>query len=598
MSRFMVQSSTFRLRIRNHNLKLELRVEPDDALVFCRADGTALVSHSGSVSGDAAPVKFGSSLVASEVETSILTQHATNAGVSRPTASTTVLDRSETIGRTLELGRPKRTKAIVFVGAAVFMAIGLALSTYFYVTRKNNAAIQSIAVLPFVNESGNADVEYLSDGITESLINSLSQLPNLSVKARSTVFHYKGKDVTPQQVGSELSVQAVLNGRFVQRGDQLTLSLELVDARTGNQIWGEQYNRTTADLVSLQSEIARDVSNKLRVKLSGTDEQKLTKNYTANPEAYQLYLKGRFYWNQRTGESLKKSIEYFNQAIEKDPNYAQAYAGLADAYALMPVYSAGSPQEFLPKAKAAAMKALEIDDTLAEAHASLSLPRWSYDRNFAESNKELQRAIELSPNYATAHHWYGENLGDLGRFDEGIAELKRALDLDPLSLIINADLGEVYTFARQYDKAIEQLRKTIEMDQSFYYAHWRLGVVYELKGFHQEAIAEYQKARALDSDPWVLALIGHAYAASGKRDQALKIVDQLREIAKQRYVPAYGFAIVYAQLGEKDEAFRWLEKSNQDRGTDLGRLIVDPLVDSLRPDPRFTDLMRRVGLPQ
>src|SRR5205807_1038230 len=216
------------------------------------------------------------------------------------------------------------------------------------------------------------------------------------------VFHYKGKDVTPQQVGSELSVQAVLNGLVVQRGDQLVLSLELVDARTGNQIWGEQYNRKTAELVSLQSEIARDVSNKLRVKLSGVDEQRLTKNYTADPEAFQLYLKGRFYWNQRTGEALKKSIDYFNQAIEKDPNYAQAYAGLADAYALIPVYSAGSPQEYLPKAKAAAKKALEIDDTLAEAHASLSLPRWSYDRNFAESNKELQRAIELSPNYATA----------------------------------------------------------------------------------------------------------------------------------------------------------------------------------------------------
>src|SRR5437763_3483364 len=225
------------------------------------------------------------------------------------------------------------------------MAIGLALSTYFYVTRKNNAAIQSVAVLPFTNSSGNSDVEYLSDGITESLITSLSQLPRLSVKARSTVFHYKGKDVTPQQVGSELSVQAVLNERVAQRGDQLTLSLELVDARTGNQIWGEQYNRKTADLVSLQSEIARDVSNKLRVKLSGADEQKLTKNYTANPEAYQLYLKGQFYWNKRTGEALRKASEYFNQAIEKDPGYALAYAGLADAYGLLPAYSAGSPQE-------------------------------------------------------------------------------------------------------------------------------------------------------------------------------------------------------------------------------------------------------------
>jgi TolB-like protein/Tfp pilus assembly protein PilF len=574
------------------------RVENDDTLVFCRADGTPLVSNAESAGVDLGTINLSSSTRGNEIETSIL-PHTTDSTMNCATAPTTVLPVQQT-GRTNPLAKPKRRRTAIAI-AVILTAVVAATSAIVvdsYLSKKTSAAIHSVAVLPFTNQSGNADVEYLSDGITESLINSLSQLPNLSVKARSTVFHYKGKDVTPQQVGLELSVQAVLNGRVMQRGDQLTLNLELVDARTGDQIWGEQYNRRTADLVSLQSEIARDVSNKLRVKLSGADEQKLAKNYTANPEAYQLYLKGRFYWNKRAGEALKKSIEYFNQAIEKDPNYAQAYAGLADAYALMPVYSAGSPQEFLPKAKAAAMKALEIDDTLAEAHASLSLTRWSYDRNFAESCKELQRAIELSPNYATAHHWYGENLGDLGRFDEGLAELKRALDLDPLSLIINADLGEVYTFARQYDKAIEQLRKTIEMDQSFYYAHWRLGVVYELKGFHQEAIAEYQKARALDSDPWVLALIGHADATSGKRDEALKIVDQLREISKQRYVSAYGFAIIYAQLGEKDEAFRWLEKSNQDRGNDLGRIKVDPLVDSLRSDPRFADLMRRVGLPQ
>jgi TolB-like protein/Flp pilus assembly protein TadD len=556
------------------------RVENDDALVFCRADGTALVSESESA----------------EIETSIL-PHATDAGISRPTGSTTVLDRRQTISKTGELGRPKRIKAIVFAVAAVFI-IATAVSAYFYFSRKNNAAIQSVAVLPFVNTSGDPNMEYLSDGIAESLMDSLSQLPNLKVMSRNTAFRYKGKDQDAEKVGKELNVRAVLTGSLKQVGDQIVINVSLDDTLDGRHIWGAQYDRKASDLLAVQRDIARDITGNLRLKLSGADEQKLTKNYTANPEAYQLYLKGRFYWNKRTGEALKKSVEYFNQAIEKDPSYAQAYAGLADAYALMPVYSAGSPQEFLPKAKAAAMKALEIDDALAEAHASLSLTRWSYDRNFAESCKELQRAIELSPNYATAHHWYGENLGDLGRFDEGIAELKRALDLDPLSLIINADLGEVYTFARQYDKAIEQLRKTIEMDQSFYYAHWRLGVVYEMKGFHQEAIAEYQKARALDSDPWVLALIGHADAASGKRDEALKIVDQLRGISKQRYVPAYGFAIIYAQLGEKDEAFRWLEKSNQDRGNDLGRIKVDPLVDSLRSDPRFTDVMRRVGLPQ
>jgi TolB-like protein/Tfp pilus assembly protein PilF len=573
------------------------RVEPDDALVFCRADGTPLVTDSGSVGGDAGTAKFGSAPVASEVETSVLPQHATDAGISRSTGSTTVLDPQQTIGRTRELSRPKRNKAIVFTGVAIFIAV-LAGLTYYYYAHKSNAAINSIAVLPFQNAGSDPNIEYLSDGIAESLMDSLSQLPNLKVMSRNTAFRYKGKEQDAERIGKELNVRAVLTGSLKQVGDQIVINVSLDDTLDGRHIWGAQYDRKASDLLAVQREIARDITGNLRLKLSGADEQKLTKHYTANPEAYQLYLKGRFYWNKRAGEALKKSIDYFNEAIEKDPNYALAYAGLADAYALIPVYSAGSPQEFLPKAKAAAEKALEIDDTLAEAHTSLSLVRWHLDRNFSESNRELQRAIELSPNYATAHHWYGENLGDIGRFDEGITELKRALDLDPLSLIINADLGEVYTFARQYDKAIEQLRKTIEMDQSFYYAHWRLGVVYEMKGFHPEAIAEYQKARALDSDPWVLALIGHADAASGKRDEALKIVDQLRAISKQRYVPAYGFAIIYAQLGEKDEAFRWLEKSNQDRGTDLGRLIVDPLVDSLRSDPRFTDLMRRVGLPQ
>jgi TolB-like protein/Tfp pilus assembly protein PilF len=570
------------------------RVENDDTLVFCRADGTPLVNDSGSVSAEVGTVQFGSSPVASEVETSVLSQHATDRGTSRPTASTTVLNRQQTISRTRELSRPTRSKVFLLTGAVVLIA-AIAISAYFYLSKKNNVAIQSVAVLPFTNASGNTDVEYLSDGITESLINSLSQLPNLSVKARSTVFHYKGKDVTPQQVASELSVQAVLNGRVTQRGDQLTLSLELVDARTGDQIWGEQYNRKTSDLVSLQSEIARDVSNKLRMKLSGTDEQKLTKKYTANPEAYQLYLKGRFYWNQRTGEALKKSIEYFNQAVEKDPSYALAYAGLADAYSLLPAYSAGSPQESHPQARAAARRAAALDDALAEAHTSLAV-LFNDEWNLPESYREFQRAIDLNPNYPTAHHWYGNALLATGRFDEAIAEGKRAQELDPLSLIINADLGYDYIYARQYDKAIEQLRKTIEMDQSFYYAHRELGQAYELEGSFPEAIAEYQKASQLNNDPALLALLCHVYAASGQRDEALKTLNQLTEIARQRYVSAYAWAIVYAGLGNKDEAFDWLEKGYQERAAVMVRLNIEPYFDILRSDARFADLVRRVGV--
>ena len=330
------------------------RAETDDALVYCRADGTALISDSGSISGDAGTAKFGSATGSSEIEPNILPHTSTTPEFNRLTSPTTVLPATQTPSTTRELSKPNR-RGILFASIG-FAVLVVAVAGYFYFSRKNNPTIQSVAVMPFVNESGIQDIEYLSDGMTESLINSLSQLPNLSVKARSTVFHYKGKDVTVQQVGKDLSVQAVLNGRVVERGDQLTLSLELVDARTGNQIWGEVYNRKTADLVSLQSEIAHDVSNKLRVKLSGKDEQKVTKNYTANPEAYQLYLKGRYFWNKRTDEETRKAIEYFQQAIDKGPSYALAYVGLADSFTV-----SGFSRETDEKAKAAALKALLLN---------------------------------------------------------------------------------------------------------------------------------------------------------------------------------------------------------------------------------------------
>ncbi len=310
-------------------------------------------------------------------------------------------------------------------------------------------------------------------------------------------------------------------------------------------------------------------------------------------------MKGRFYWNKRNAEALKKSIEYFNQAIDKDPNFALAYAGLADSYGVLPYYSVASPQQSIPKAKAAAKRALEIDESLAEAHTALAFELSIYDWNFAESSREFQRAIESNPNYATAHQWYGHRpLVCMGRFDEAIAELKRAQELDPLSLIINADLGDTYTHIRQYDQAIEQLRRTIEMDQSFYNAHWRLGKAYEMKGSLQNAMAEYQMARQLNDDPLVLGLLGHLSAISGKRDEASKLLHQLQQMAKQRYVSAYTFAIVYEGLGDKDEAFQWLERGYQDHVYEMDFLKVDPLLDSLRSDPRFADLVRRIGLPQ
>jgi tetratricopeptide (TPR) repeat protein len=423
-------------------------------------------------------------------------------------------------------------------------------------------------------------------------------LPNLKVSPRSSVFRYKGRETDPIKVGGDLGVSAVLSGRITQRGDNLIISAELTDVRYNKLLWGEQYERKISDLLATQREIAREIVEKLKVRVT-SGERAIAKHDTESNEAYQSYLKGRFYWNKRNAEAFKKAIEYFNQAIERDPNFALAYAGLADTYVLLPVFAAGSPRESFPKAKAAAKRALEIDDTLAEAHTSLASALLRYDWNFAESNREFQRAIELNPTYATAHQWYGHHyLAATGRFDEAIAEGKRAQELDPLSLIINADLGANYIFARQYDKAIEQFRKTLEMDQSFYYAHWRLGTAYEMKGSFQEAITEYQKARQLNDDPQVLALLGHIYAASGKRDEALRMLDQLKEISQQRYVSAYSFALVYAGLGEKDQAFHWLEQGYQNRDWQMVHLNVDPMLDNLRSDARFANLVRRIGLSQ
>jgi serine/threonine-protein kinase len=490
----------------------------------------------------------------------------------------------------------KRHKlAALFVLLIVTIA---AVGVSFYLHARNTeVAIESIAVLPFANQNNDPDMDYSSDGLTEGIINSLTHLPNLKVIARSSVFRYKGKETDPLTAGKELGVRAVLTGRLAQRGDSLLVSAELVDVRDNKQLWGEQYSRRVSDLLTVQREIANEITNGLKLKLSGEQHTRVTKHYTDNPEAYQLYLRGRFYWNKRTGEALKKSIEYFNQAVEKDPGYALAYAGLADAYGLLPSYSAGSPEESFPKAKAAAKKAIELDDSLAEAHTSLANAIFIYDWKLPEAIKEFQRAIELNPNYATAHHWYSDGpLLVMGRFDDAIAEMKRAQELDPLSLIINAEIGVNYYFAGQYDRSIEQLRKTIEMEPNFYFAHYNLGIAYELKGDFREALLECETAKRLGDDPSVLSLTGHVLAMSGNRDEALKTLDEMKELSKQRYLSAYLFARVYAALGDKDQAFQWLEKSYQDHAVDLCLFKIDPQMENLRTDPRFAELVRRIGL--
>jgi len=570
------------------------RVETDDALTFCRTDGTPLMRESGSVTTLGSTGNLEDGPVANEIETSIL-PHRTDADMNRPTAPTTVLPAAQAPGSTRALSKPKRRGFMIAVAAVI--ALGIVVAGYFYFARNRPSAIESIAVLPFENRSGSSDTDYLSDGLADSLIYRLSQLPNLKVSPTSSVMKYKGKSTDVGGIAKELQVDAVMSGRLVQRGDDLSISVQLIDARSNKLIWAEQYERKMSDLLATQREIAASIAQKLQLKLAG-NEKGITKKYTNSNEAYQSYLRGRFYWNKRNADALKKSIEYFNQAIEQDPNFALAYAGLADSYNLLPYYSAASPEQSIPKGRAAARKALEIDDSLAEAHTALGYDLCVYDWNFAESAREFQRAIELNPNYATAHQWYGDRpLLCLGRIDECVAEVKRAAQLDPLSLIINADVGETYIYAGQYDQAIEQLRRTIEMDPNFYNAHWRLGKAYEKKGAVQDALAEYQKARQLNDDPLVLASLGHLLGSSGKRDQALKTLDQLQQMAKERYVSAYSFAIVYEGLGDKEKAFEWLEKGYQERVFEMNYLKVDPLLDGLRSDPRFTDLVRRVGLP-
>ncbi len=491
----------------------------------------------------------------------------------------------------------KSHKSGFAIGLMVLL-LALAGSGYWYFAGRSTKQIESIAVLPFANESSNADNEYLSDGMTETLISSLSQLPNLSVKARSSVFRYKGKEINPQQIGKELNVQAVLNGRVIQRGQDLTLYIELMDATTEKVLWGEQYNRKQTDLVSLQSEIARDVSQKLRQRLTKSEEQSVTRSYTENVEAYQLYLKGEYFRNKFTREDLQKSIEYYNQAIEKDPNYALAYTGLAAAYVQMGnTYL--SPNETYPKAKAYAAKALAIDDTLAEAHTGMGGVKALYDWEWATAERELKRAQSLNPNYADAHQLYGGYvLTATGRLDEAKAEMKRAQELDPLSLIITADVGNAFYYARQYDEAIEQYKKALDLDPRFFITYLWLGAAYEQKKMYSQAIAELQKGLAFVRHPQLISSLGHVYAVAGQRAEAQQLLEELQEMSKQSYINPYLIALIYVGLGEKEQAFTWLEKAYQERFFFLIWLKVEPRFDPLRDDPRFQDLIRRVGLPQ
>jgi eukaryotic-like serine/threonine-protein kinase len=538
--------------------------------------------------------------------------------IERSVAPSTSTTRSSASGSTAEDLRVQSTRSIsehpassaeyvltaiklkLAVMIAIVVLVGGAVGLFVYLhARTTQVAIESIAVMPFVNESGNADVEYLSDGMTETLISSLSQLPNLNVKPRSSVFRYKGKETNLQTIGKELNVQAILNGRVVQRGQELSLFVELIDVALDKVVWSQQYNRKQTDLVSLQSEIARDVSSKLKSKLSGVEEAKVTKNYTGNSEAYQLYLKGRFQWNKRTSESLKQAANFYNQAIEKDSNYALAYSGLAETYVLFTAYSIASAKDSMPQAKAAATRALELDDSLAEAHSALGryLNYYEWDRVGAE--REFRRAIELNPNYATVYDWLGaENLALRKRFDEALFSQRRAEELDPLSLSISANVSWTLFFARRYDEAIAQLNRTLSLDPNFYVARANLCWAYNAKDMHREAIAECRKARELNNDSLIRGYLALVLARSGQREEARKLLNELKLESTQHYVTSYGVALAHIGLDEKEEAFVWLEKEVADRGYWSGVYAVDPVLDDLRGDPRFKEMLKRLNLPE
>ncbi|HSE36285.1 MAG TPA: protein kinase [Blastocatellia bacterium] len=480
------------------------------------------------------------------------------------------------------------------IGAVAVLIIAIAALIYFFYPT-SGVAIDSIAVLPLANAGADPNTEYISDGISESLINSLSQLQRLRVTARSTAFRYKGKEIDPQQVGRDLNVRSVLMGRVRQVGDTLNIQVDLVDATTGAQLWGEEYNRKVSDILAVKQEISREITDKLRLKLTGDEQERITRRDTTNPEAYQSYLRGRYHWNKRSGDELKKAIEQFQQAIDRDPNYALAYTGLADCYMLLEQYAGVPTSETEAKTLAAVERALAIDDSLAEAHTSLAfyyhqLWRWE------ESEKEFKRAISLNPNYPTARHWYQILLGVLGRDDEALAEIKRALELDPLSPILEVNIGEAYLRKGDLDSAMEHAKRLVQLDPNFPLAHQIYGLMYLKQRRYAQAIAEFQQNVTNDRSANSLSYLGHAYAMAGRRDEAVAVLKELEDkYTKRESLPQY-VAAVYAGLGDRDQAFAWLEKAFQARNGTLVFLVTDLPFDPLRSDPRYADLIRRMGL--
>jgi len=511
----------------------------------------------------------------------------------KPVAPTTQVsvDSTPVVSIPNTVGQPAVTRSTplyaLVAGLVVLGIIGL-----IYLTGRGKAgeptAIQSIAVLPFVDESADPDAEYINDKIAESLINSLSKLPQLRVVPRSVVANYKGKEVDPRKVGQELNVRAVVTGRMRRHGDIISIQADLIDLESVAQLWGQHYDHRVSDVLLVQDDISRDIFENLRLKLNVEEKKQI--------EAYRLYLKGRNAWNKRTGDALQQAIEFFNQAIAIDSNYGAAYAGLADCYNMLVVYGRLQPKEGFPKAKEAATRALEIDESSAEAHTSMAFIkfRWDWDRTATE--REFQEAIKLKPAYAPAHQWYSSYLVAVERFDEAIAEAKRTEELEPLSFVASSHLGWIYYLSGQNDKAIEQCKKILELDPSSFPARRYLGLAYEAKGMYTEAIAEFQTGVKLSGSPLMLALLGHAYAVSGKTAEARQVINDLQQLQGQRYVSPYTVAAIHAGLGNQEQAFKWLETAVEERDIWLMNLKVDPVFAKLRSHQQFTDILARLRL--
>jgi TolB-like protein/Tfp pilus assembly protein PilF len=505
-----------------------------------------------------------------------------------------------------ELGRRKHTWIYVVVVCGAISAALFFLGRYTVgnspTPQQSDAATvstmpqKSIAVLPFDNLSEDKGNAYFAEGVQDEILTRLAKVADLKVISRTSTQHFKSAPDNLPQIAKQLGVMNILEGSVQKANDQVRVNVQLINALTDAHLWAETYDRKLTDIFAVESEISKTIADTLQARLTGLEKISIAKVPTANTEAYELYLKGRFFWNKRTGADLKRAIDYFNQAIAKDPNYALAYAGLADSYTLLSVFSAASPQDSIPQARVAAKKALELDNTLAEAHASSGRILSGYDYDFERAIAEFERAIQLNPNYATSYHWISNGpLTARGEFDRAITEGKRAVELDPLSMIDNADLGQIYFYARRYDEAISQVGKAIEIDPHSYLAHYYLGQIYQLQGHLTEAIAEYQKAVELDDDPQALAFLGQAQARIGQHDKAQKVLSRMTEEAKSRYVSAYSFALMFIALGDKERAIDALERAYREgAANDIITIRVDPMLEDLRGQPRFEALAEKI----